>query len=62
MTAIEKFLQGKVNSSLEETQYCSLLMLSASSLGQVERLQDFTFEKVRSVLAERREMKWGKTQ
>lgn len=59
MNKIEKFLEGKVNSTVEETRYCSLLLLSAK--GREELLTSYTFDKVRDILAERRQAKWGQT-
>lgn len=57
MNKFEKFLEGKANSSIEETRYCSLLLLSAK--GREDLLTSYTIEKVRQILAERRQMKWG---
>lgn len=54
---IEKFLEGKARSANEETRYCSLLLLSAK--GREDLLNSYTFEKVRQVLSERRQERWG---
>lgn len=57
MSQIEKFLEGKSHSTNETTNYCSLLLLAAK--GQKDLLKPFTIEKVREVLADRRQQKWG---
>ncbi len=57
---IEKFLEGKAHSLKEETRYCSLLLLSAR--GREDLLTSYTFEKVRKMLSERRQERWGKVQ
>lgn len=55
--AIEKFLEAKISSANEETRFVAMLLLSAK--GREDLLSTFTFEKVRTTLAERRLSKWG---
>jgi hypothetical protein len=57
---LSKFLEGKTNSSNETTNFCSLLLLSAK--GREVLLNSFTLDKVKDVLAERRQEKWGQIQ
>ncbi|MFS0783480.1 hypothetical protein [Bacillus sp. 1P06AnD] len=57
MTTIEKFLEGKINSSQPQTRYVAMLLLSAR--GREDLLTTFTYEKIQQALSERRMQKWG---
>lgn len=56
MSQFDQFLNSKLDSTSEITQFSSLLLLSAK--GREDLLSTYTIDKIRQTLDERRKEKW----